>query len=428
MDTKQVKIALVGAGGMSFGPVMTYDTMCAKKLRGSTLTLVDINEKRLEIAHAAAERLNEAMGSPMNIEAESDTERGVEDADFVLLSVENNRWDGWRQDYEIPRKYGSTQVMGENGGPGGMFHSLRSIKLILEICALIEKNSPDAFVVNLTNPMSRVTLAVNSATKLRNVGLCHEFMGGMLRLSVMLLLPINKIAAKASGINHFTWFYEIKHAITGEDLYPKVRDHFKKYSFLHSPVVSRCMDEFGLFATSSDSHIGEYLPFVGDISKPLFPHHKFFENEGRVRKQLVDWYGRGVLPLPAKHLPKSGEEAIPICEALATGDHEYFNAVNIPNKGNIPNLPDGSIVEVPANAVNGELVAETTPPIHEDVAEYIRPQLEIQSLIVDSVLKNDPELAFEALVMDPLSPPDEGDCRNLFEKMMKLQKDYLPFD
>lgn len=420
------RIALVGAGGMAFGPVMTYDAIRSEGFEGSTLVLVDINRKRLEAARAIADRLNEAMGCPLRIEAESDTERGVEGADFVMLSVEKGRWEGWTQDYEIPRKHGSTQVMGENGGPGGLFHSLRSIKLVLEICELIEKCSPDAFVVNLTNPMSRVTLAINRATKLKNIGLCHEFTGGLLRIAAALLIPPNKIQAKASGMNHFTWFYEITNADTGEDLYPKMIRHVRMFPLLHSPLVRRCALKYGCYPTSTDSHIGEYIPWVADVVKPIIPFHTFFEHEGELRETLTKWYGKGYFQLPVKMLPESGEEALPICEALATGASREFNAINVPNKGYIPNLPEGAIVEVPARSDGETLIPEEVPPVNEDLAEMMRTQYRIQEMIVDSALNRDPELAFEALVADPLSPPESA-CRAMFEEMTKLQKKQLPF-
>lgn len=421
------RIALVGAGGMAFGPVMTYDAIRSEGMEGSTLVLVDINEERLEVARAAAERLNEAMGCPLEVVAESDTARGVEGADFVLMSVEKGRWEGWTQDFEIPVKHGATQVMGENGGPGGLFHSLRSIKLVLEICKQIEENAPDAFVVNLTNPMSRVVLAIDRATKLNHIGLCHEFTGGLMRIAASLLLPPKKIQAKASGMNHFTWFYEITNADTGEDLYPKMLRHVRMFPFMHSPLVRKCTLKYGLFPTSSDSHIGEYIPWVSDVVKPIIPFHTFFEHEGALREVFTKWYGKGYFPLPVKLLPESGEEALPICEALATGASREFNAINVANKGYIPNLPEGAIVEVPARAEGGKLIPEVVPPVNEALAELMRPQYRIQEMIVESALNKDPEIAFEALVADPLSPPSESACRAMFEEMMELQRSQLPF-
>ncbi len=427
MGNAQVRIALVGAGGMSFGPVMTYDVICSKKLQGSTLVLVDINKERLDLAYGVAKRLNDAMGNPVNIETETDTARGVAGADYVMVSTEIKRWERWKQDFEIPRKYGATQVMGENGGPGGMFHSLRTVKLLLEICSAVEKNAPDAFLINLTNPMSRVTLGINRGTKLKNVGMCHEFRGGMIRFSSMLLLPEEKIAAKASGMNHFTWFYEVKHAETGEDLYPKIEKHIKMFPFLHSKLIKRCFNEYGLYPTSSDSHIGEYLPFVSEEVKPIINFHDFFRNEGKFRNFMCEQYSKGLFWLPVKYLPQSGEEVVPIIEGLATKDFTPLNAINVPNKGYIPNLPDDVIVEVPGSCENGRLVAETVPPVHEPLAELMRTQYAIQDKVVDAVLKKDPALAFEALVEDPLSPPSREDCKKMFDEMLALQREQLPF-
>jgi alpha-galactosidase len=427
MRESQVRIALVGAGGMSFGPVMSYDVIRSEKLCGSTLVLVDIAEDRLEQAYAVANRLNDEMGNPIYIEKESDTARGVAGADFVIVSTEIDRWKYWKMDYEIPVKHGSTQVMGENGGPGGLFHSLRTVKLLLEIGGIVEKESPDAFLINLTNPMSRVTLGLNLGTKVKSVGMCHEFFGGVLHLSSYLLLPKERIEAKASGMNHFTWFYEIKDAKTGEDLYPKVEWHIKTFPFLHTKLIRRCFDEFGLFPTSTDSHIGEYLPFVGEEVHPLMQFNDFFRNEWKMRNFLSEQYGKGRFWLPVKVLPKSGEEVVPIIEGMATKEHAYINAVNVPNKGYVPNLPEGSVVEVPADIMDGELRPQTVPPVHEPLAEIMRVQYGLQDLIVESVLKKDPDIAFKALTADPLSPPSEEKCRKMFNEMLVRQKKLLPF-
>ena len=300
---------------------------------------------------------------------------------------------------------------------------------MLGICATAERLCPDAFLINLTNPMSRVTLAINRATKLRNVGLCHEFTGGLMRLMFMLLKPMNKIHAKASGINHFTFFYQIDDADTGEDLYPKVRKHIETLPFLHPPLVAHLCREYGLFATSEDSHGGEYVPFAKEVVGRHFPFHKFFRHEGAVRDQLTQWYGKGVLPnLPIHKLPRSFEQAFPIIEALATEDRTYLDAVNVPNRGFIPNLPEGAIVEVPSWTGARDLEPETVPPVQDDLAAFIRTQIVIQDLVVRAVLEKNPDHAFQALVMDPLAPPDESSCRKMFDEMMKLQKPYYPFD
>ncbi len=217
------KITLVGAGGLSFGPTMVNDVIHTRVLAGSRLVLHDISEARLQRAYRFAAKLNAANGNPVILEQSTDPAEALTGADFVIASAEHGRFRYWRQDYEIPLRYGATQVNGENGGPGAVFHSLRSIKNTLSICANIQKHCPDAFLINLSNPMSRVTLAINQGSKVRNVGMCHEMPIGIVRLGRLLRIPPSRIAAKASGINHFTFFTEMIDRETGEDLLPRVK-------------------------------------------------------------------------------------------------------------------------------------------------------------------------------------------------------------
>jgi alpha-galactosidase len=424
------RIALVGAGGISFGPITMYGAIRASGLRGATLVLIDINPKGLEAARAAGERMNEQMGNPIRIETETDTARGVRNADYVMLSVAVARKRFWKQDYKIPRKYGSHQDMGECGGPGGLFHSLRSIKLVLEICKTLEQNAPDALLLNVTNPLPRVNLAIHRATSLNCIGDCPEYMFGLLRLSLFLGLPPAEINAKAAGLNHFTWFQEIRNARTGQNLYPALRRHVRLFPFMHEKLVQSCFAKYGLYPVSSDSHIGEYLPFTGPGSRSvseIFPYHRFSAMETGLRGRITNLVAGGQLKLPMRFLPKSFESSILILEALASGATAEFDAVNFINKGYIPNLPDGYCVEVPAKAENGSLIPQSVPPLPDNVARLTRNQYEIHSLIVDSVIQCNPDLALEALIRDPLAPPSRSACKHLFDEMICLQRSKMPF-
>lgn len=429
MKSGKPKIALIGAGGATFGTLTVYEAVRAEGLRGATVVLIDIDENRLEVTRRAGVRMNEATGRPLNIVADTDTARGVEGADFILLSVEVGRWKHWKEDLEIPRKYGSLQDMGENGGPGGLFHSLRTIKLVLEICGIIEKSSPGALLINVTNPLPRVNLAIIRATKLNSMGDCPEFRLGMIRLSRYLAVPPGKIQASAWGLNHFSWIRDLRHADTGEDLYPRLRRHINMFPFMHGRLTRKCWLEFGAYPVSSDSHIGEYLPSGGpgtrSVLPPWFPYQRFSEAECRLRVKLAKWYGDGKFELPMKILPRAIEGAILIVEALATGKSAKFGAVNVPNRGCIPDLPDGAIVEVPARTADGSLTPESVGPVGGRLAEHMRLQCKIQSLIVDSALQRDRNLAFEALLIDPLSPPSASACRRMFDEMCRLQKNWL---
>lgn len=425
---KPIKTVLIGAGGMSFGPVMASDVLHTKSLRGSTLALMDIDQKRLDVARRVAERMNRAMGNPCRIEVSSDLEDSVKDAQFALISVEERRFKCWDQDYHIPQKYGVKHILGENGGPGGVFHALRTVPLVANICKRIEKVNPEIFIINLTNPMSPVTLGINKATKLSNIGLCHEFFGGVLALGIMLRLRMSRISAKAHGTNHFSWFYEIKDAETGDDLYPKVRRHFRRYPFLHMPLVRHCLDKYGLLSVTTDDHMGEYLTYATEISKPADRARWFYRQDCRVREWACSRYAAGRLPLPARRIPVSYEEAVSVVEALAHGKLRQFNAGNFPNKGYIPNIPDGVVVEVSYRAENGEIKPDKTPPIHDDLADIMAQRGKLQDMIVEAALEGDADLAFRALCAEPISPRDPDTCRRLFDELYGLQRDLLPFD
>ncbi len=416
------------------------------------MVLHDVSPSRLEVAVRFANRVNERNGSPIRIEASTDAAEALIGADFCLTSAEVGRWPHWIEDYEIPCRYGSTQITGENGGPGGVFHSLRSIRTILGICSDIERYCPDAFLINLTNPLSRVALAINSGTAVRNVSMCHEFAGGLARIAGLLRIPKAKIAARASGINHFTFFTDIRRADTGEDLYPRLRRMWKRRYFdypppvtsaarqlakvpfvrvaveqMYSPLVSHVFREYGLLPCSVDSHIGEYLPFAKQVTGwhpvPVYFHQRI----GTQMERLVTRYGDGRSRVPMHRAGRSAEEVFPIIGAMWTDRARSLNAVNVPNRGFVPNLPEGAIVEIPAT-VDGKGIAPTTvEPILEPLAELMTTQIELQNLVVQSALTGDPEPAFEALRRDPLSPPDEASCRKIFDEMMAVQAEALPF-
>lgn len=444
-------IALIGAGGLSFGPTMANDVIHTPALAGSRLVLHDINPDRLARAHRFAARLNAGCGLPITLEATTDPARALDGADFCISSAEIGRFRYWRQDYEIPRRYGATQVNGENGGPGAVFHSLRSIKTTLGICASVARYCPDAFFINLSNPMSRVTLAINRATTLRNVGMCHEMPIGIVRLGRLLGIRARDIDARASGINHFTFFTELRHKRTGEDLMPRVRALFARKVFdfgptltrlaravarrpvlamladqLYAPLVAHMVRTYGLIPCSVDSHIGEYLPFAHEIGFHP-PYVEQFERIDTAIEKLTLRIADTRLPLPTRKIGHSLEEVIPIIAAMWTGVRKRILAVNVPNRGYIPNVAAGAIVEVGAEVDDAGIHPDAMPPIAEPIASHIATQIPLQELIVEAALKGDPTYALEALTNDPASPPNTAACRAMFDELVRLQASELPF-
>ncbi|MEZ5139241.1 MAG: hypothetical protein R2711_10895 [Acidimicrobiales bacterium] len=445
------KITLVGAGGMSFGPAMVNDVVHTTRLRGARLVLHDLDEARLQRAYAFASKLNAAAGAPIRLDFSTDPAAALEGADYVLSSAEVRRFESWRQDFEVPNRHGATQITGENGGPGAVFHSLRSIANTLSICRSIEAHAPDALLINLSNPMSRVTLAINRATRLRNVGMCHEMPMGLNRICRRLRIPREHVTAKASGINHFTFFTEMTDTRTGEDLLPRVREfytgRFHRYServqraartidrtlpgagvleFNYMPLVAQLVREHGLVACSVDSHIGEYLPFATEAADFVPVPIDFHEPVSLMAERAAQWAATTKVPLPLQAMGHSSEEVVPIIAAEWADDPTWIMAVNVPNRGNLPDVADGHIVEVGA-MVDGEGIhPDEMPALGEPLAGWIAVQTDLQDLVVRAAIEGDAELAWQAFRDDPNAPPIEAEARTAFDELRRLQSDLLP--
>lgn len=446
------KITLVGAGGMSFGPAMVNDVVHTPELRGARLMLHDVNPERLQRAYQFAAKLNASAGAPVVLDQSTEPDEALDGAEFVLSSAEFGRFEFWKQDFEIPNRYGARQINGENGGPGAVFHSLRSIRNTLSICDSIEKYCPDAFLINLTNPMSRVTLAINRATTVRNVGMCHEMPMGIHRLARRLRIPRRHIEAKASGINHFTFFTELRDRRTGEDLLPRVREFFAKpvfdYSpravraakvidrslpgatfleFNYSPLVVHMVREYGLVPCSVDSHIGEYVPFALDVADWMPTPLDFHEPIMVFLERAASWAATTKVPLPLHLAGHSHEEVVDIIAAMWTDTPTWIMATNVPNQGYLPDVPDGAIVEVGATVDGNGIHPDQMPPLGEPLAGWVTTQTRLMDLVVESALSGDPEPALQAVIEDPCSPPDEAACRAMFDELRSLQAEHLPF-
>lgn len=450
--TPSPKITLVGAGGMSFGPAMVNDVVHTPELRGARLMLHDIDADRLRRAYQFAAKLNASAGAPAILDRSTDPGEALDGADFVLSSAEVGRFEFWRQDFEVPNRYGARQINGENGGPGAVFHSLRSITNTLGICKSIEEHCPDAFLINLSNPMSRVTLAIERATSVRNVGMCHEMPLGVNRLARRLRVPPRAVEAKASGINHFTFFTEFRDGRTGEDLLPRIRAFFAKpvfdYSartvraakvidrallgaglleFNYSPLVVHLVREYGLVPCSVDSHIGEYLPFALDVAEWQPTPLDFHEPVMVVAERAAAWAATTSIPLPLHLAGHSDEEVVPIIAAMWTGTPRRIMATNVANRGFLPDVAEGAIVEVGALVDGDGVHPDRMPALGEPLAGWIATQTHLQDLVVESALTGNPELALQAVIEDPCSPPDEVACRTMFDELRSLQAAHLPF-
>src|SRR5512138_2603896 len=200
------RIVLVGAGSAQFGLGSIGSILQSQVLEGSQIVLLDINPTTLAAVEAKGSAFIKEHHLPFELTATCDRPQAFESADFIIISIEvGNRFDLWELDWRIPQQYGVRQVYGENGGPGGLFHSLRIIPPILEICADAQRICPNATIFNFSNPMSRICTTVKRAfPDLKFIGMCHEIASLARFLPQILGVPYEKLAVRAGGLNHFS--------------------------------------------------------------------------------------------------------------------------------------------------------------------------------------------------------------------------------
>jgi alpha-galactosidase len=191
-------ITVIGAGSASFGENTLSALLRSKKLKGSTLRLVDRNAQSLDIVHRLANRLNREWEAGFNITAHTHHKDALQDSNFV-----GPREELWKSDFEIPLKYGVRQPYAENGGPGGFAHAARNVKPVLEIAHDMELACPDAWFINFTNPMVRICDVVNRYSKIKVVGLCHQIYQGYMMAGVALAKDLN-LQVPSASINRYS--------------------------------------------------------------------------------------------------------------------------------------------------------------------------------------------------------------------------------
>ena len=439
---RTTKITLVGAGSTSFGPSTLLDIIAfAEALRGSTITLTDVNAQSLNLMLRVAQCANQAADAGLVVEATTDARAALDGAEFVIVAVAVDRIPTWRQDWDIPRKYGIKHVLGENGGPGGLGHTLRSVRLMLEVAHTIEEVAPDAWVLNFTNPMSRVCLALERATSLHCVGLCHQIgagyhiVGQVLGLvgeakdwdehRAQVAMLQRKIDIKAAGLNHFTFIYDLRDNETGKDLYPQFRERIAAMPADFEPLSRRLMDAFGLFPATGDGHAGEYVSFAWETSDMKGYDFDGWDGWGEEIKTQLRQVISGERPIQEYIGRTSGERVIQIIDAMLHNKNQYELALNIPNHGCIPGLPDWAIVEVPGVVSGAGISGLHVPALPPGVTALLAQQVAVQDRAVQAAIHGDREVALQALLLDPVVSSYEA-AANILDDLLAVHAAYLP--
>lgn len=420
-----VKIVLVGAGSSVFGYNSVLDAVNIPTLHGSELMLHDIDVKRLNATTGLAERMNEEAEADMVIQQTIDQEDALSEADYVLMSIEVDRMNRWRQDWEIPFKHGIKQVIGENGGPGGLFHTWRNIPPVLEIAFKMEEVCPDAWLLNYTNPVPRLCMAIDRYTEVKTVGLCHEVEHQLQRLAPMMGVPTTILDAVSCGLNHFSWYKELR-LKDGTDAYPMLDETLRKAKGFQ-PLCKAMYRQFGLYPSTDDNHLGEYLAYSWEVTPDEvrgFNWINRMDDEGQANWERINKLIEGKEPLNIKG-KLSGERAMHIISGMMSNTNHLELQVNLPNTGQISNLIQDAIVETPAIINKGGIRPIQVGEMPEGLAALCNIQIMVQSLVVESGVTGDIDKGKQALLVDPVVN-DQEKALAAFDELMKVHSDLLP--
>lgn len=455
-----VNIVIIGAGSASFGPNTLATLIASPALRGSQLGLVDLDGTSLERVRQVAERMNEAWDAGMCITASTDRRRLLPGADFVIVSIEvPPREKLWQLDWEIPLRHGLRQPYGENGGPGGLMHTFRQVPPLLAIAYDMERLCPDALLINFSNPLPRLTRAVTRYTGINVVGKCHQIKVGYAIVAALLgdkvgidvppgvrfhsdasNMPVigllgeqghRHFAIKAAGLNHFTWMLDVRRREDGADVYPALRAAAANAPAGLDPLTMDLFRVFGYCPVPGDTHLAEYLPWTHDpVSKPW----------ERYEIPLYDWGGNEMFREFSHHrlaqmasgaLSVEGmrgaisEGAVEIVEGIVANCNRYDEAVNVPNRGAIANLPPETIVELPAVIGGAGVQPLQVGPLPPAIAELCRREAALVELVVEAAVTGSRELALQALLLDPMIN-DVDRARAILDDYLEAFAPYLP--
>jgi len=428
------KIAMIGAGSIVFCKTLIMDILATPALKDSEFRLMSRTMPKLERMKKFADRVIKDNRLDATVSATLDRREALEDADYVIVMLQIGGVDAFEVDYQIPLKYGVDQCIGDTLGPGGVFRTLRTVPVMLDIAKDVKELCPDAHVLNYVNPMATVCWALGTVPGISFIGLCHGVQTTLDLISRYVGVDKREIDFVCAGINHMAWFLELKH--NGKDLYPLFKENCEKPEYyINEKVRIETMRHFGYFMTESTGHLSEYLPWFRKNQKALdlYCDEPAFGGETgayyRWCRLIADEMDKVDMledePTDLSH--RSVEFCSYILEAIETGAPFKLQG-NVRNDGYITNLPNRCCVEVPVFVDKVGLHPTVVGDLPVQLAALNQSNVTVQGLAVEAAVKGDPELAVAACAMDPLTSAvcTLKEARDMAAEMLEAQRAWLP--
>ena len=441
------KITIIGGGSYSWGPIFLRDIFITPELSGATVILHDILPERLDFVFALGQKMLSDLKLDFRLEKTLSLDEALTGADFILLTITTGRLEAMRPDLEVPARYGIQQVVGDTTGPGGLARALRNIPVIVGIAEKVNQLCPEALFLNYTNPMTTLTRALCLVRSVpnRTVGLCHEYFGMRANLAKLLEVKPDTIQACVGGINHLIWImdlyvgskrvWDILSVLTQKILDGEIIPDAGDPSVFadHARVKAALFQVYGVLPAAGDRHIAEFFPhFINvttgwgaDYGLRLTSIADRYALEADAQRQIHAVLS-GELPLEPFMRTESTEAANKIIHAVVSGG-EYTGIMNLPNAGQIANLPHEAVVETfgvidqAGASASGHL---EVPAGVQNILEY---HIHQQEMTVQAALTGSWELALQVLLNDPLSSRlTISQAHQLLHVLLEANRRYLP--
>ena len=409
-----MKLTFMGAGSTVFAKNVIGDTLLCESFHDAEIALYDIDEKRLEESYLLITSMNKSINEGrasikkyLGVENRKEALRG---AHFVVNAIQVGLYDPCTIiDFEIPKKYGLRQTIGDTLGIGGIFRGMRTIKVMKEFAADIEEVCPNAWLLNYTNPMAIVAGYMQRYTKVKTIGLCHSVQVCVPHLFEELGMNYKseECSYKIAGINHMAWLLDI-HDKNGNDIYPEIRRlaKLKNQNEKHGDMVRfDYIDKFGYYCTESSEHNAEYNPFYikrgrdDIIEKFNIPLDEYLR---RCVNQIAKWGKQREELMAGGNVThtRSREYASHIMEAMWTNT-PYTIGGNVINNGLIPNLPSEACVEVTCIVDINGITPTYAGPLPTQLAAMNSTNIYPQLLTIEAAHTGKRETLYQAAMMDP---------------------------
>ena len=455
------KITFIGAGSTVFAKNLIGDLLSYPELTAATLTLFDIDQERLGTSEIVAHKIADVLDVKPFIEATTDRRAALAGADYVVSMFQVG---GYRPstviDFDIPKKYGLRQTIGDTLGIGGIMRGLRTIPVFQSMLADMEELCPHAVHLNYVNPMVMNCWAMNASSSIRTVGLCHSVQHTAADLAKDIGVPIEEIDYLCAGINHMAFY--LKFERDGKSLYPLIEEVARSGKIpsrgdierpdggvggLSDAVRYKMYEKLGYFVTESSEHFSEYVPWfvkngredlIEEFGIPLDEYLRRCEHQldgwHSLRKKLEDpntrfkvrpsdEYGATII-----HSMHTDQPSIIYGNVTNGGDTDTLSSGAATDRALIENLPHDCVVEVPCDVTSKGIAPRQIGKLPLQLAALMQTNINVQALTVEAALTGNREHVYHAAMFDPLTAAvlSVDEICALVDELIEAHGEYLP--